>query len=326
MRPGRAVLALVLGLALPAFADAPSASLRPLPRPGAGPLLPIGPGDRVVAPSDPVVVTIRSSALAPAASERPLPRPGGASVPADDPEPEASEAANRPPSGLLALLTGQPRVSTPQEPAVRVSLRPLPRPPGLAAATRTAAVSGLPSRVTQPGQRGPLCGDRGIIGERLDRVTGRIDGCGISNPIRVREIDGITLSQPATINCDTAEALRDWLNDAVLPTVGRRGGGVASLRIVASYSCRTRNNQAGARLSEHATGNAVDIAGIGLVDGTEISVLNDWGQGRDGRILRQLHEAACGPFGTVLGPNSDRYHRDHFHLDVASYRGGPYCR
>ena len=123
MRPGRAVLALVLGLALPAFADAPSASLRPLPRPGAGPLLPIGPGDRVVAPSDPLVVTIRSSALAPAASERPLPRPGGASVAADDPEPEASEAANRPPSGLLALLTGQPRVSTPQEPAVRVSLR-----------------------------------------------------------------------------------------------------------------------------------------------------------------------------------------------------------
>jgi hypothetical protein len=70
----------------------------------------------------------------------------------------------------------------------------------------------------------------------------------------------------------------------------------------------------------------VDVAGIQLENGGEITVLDDWGQGREGRILRQLHEAACGTFGTVLGPESDSYHRDHFHFDVASYRGGAYCR
>jgi hypothetical protein len=111
-----------------------------------------------------------------------------------------------------------------------------------------------------------------------------------------------------------------------VPTVGRTGGGVANLRVVASYACRTRNSQAGARLSEHARGNAIDIAGIGLADGSELTVLSDWGSGREGRILRQLHAEACGPFGTVLGPNSDRFHRDHFHFDTATYRSGRYCR
>lgn len=184
----------------------------------------------------------------------------------------------------------------------------------------------MPGLVTQPGRYGPLCGDRGIVGERVASVTGRIAGCGIESPVRVRQIDGIPLSQPATINCDTAEALQEWLNNSVVPAVGRRGGGVASLRVIASYSCRTRNSQPGARLSEHATGNAVDVAGIVLADGSEISVLDDWGNGREGRILREVHQGACGTFGTVLGPESDRYHRDHFHFDVAAYRSGAYCR
>jgi hypothetical protein len=264
------------------------------------------------------VVVIRASDLAPGQSLRPLPRPGAAAV---------APLLDGPPQALVDLLAGAAAAPLPaSSTAVAVSLRPPPRPAGLPVMVRSAGAAGMPSRVTQPGRYGPVCGGRGIVGERLAPVTGRISGCGISDPVRVREIDGIPLSQPATINCDTAEALQDWLNDAVIPTVGRYGGGVAGLRVIASYSCRTRNNQPGARLSEHATGNAVDVAGIQLENGGEITVLDDWGQGREGRILRQLHEAACGTFGTVLGPESDSYHRDHFHFDVASYRGGAYCR
>jgi hypothetical protein len=59
---------------------------------------------------------------------------------------------------------------------------------------------------------------------------------------------------------------------------------------------------------------------------SELTVLDDWNSGREGRILREAHSSACGTFGTVLGPNSDRFHRDHFHFDVASYRSGAYCR
>jgi hypothetical protein len=111
-----------------------------------------------------------------------------------------------------------------------------------------------------------------------------------------------------------------------MPAVGSEGGGVASLRIMGSYSCRTRNSQQGARMSEHAKGRAVDIGGIILKNGTEMNVLRDYRGSAHGDQLRQMRRAACGTFGTVLGPGSDRFHSDHFHLDTARYRSGAYCR
>ncbi|MEM1273111.1 MAG: extensin family protein [Pseudomonadota bacterium] len=205
------------------------------------------------------------------------------------------------------------------------SPRPLIRPEGLEARVRAAATRTTPARVTEPGRRGQLCGQAGLFGEELPPITGRIAGCGITAPVRLREVDGIALTSPATINCTTATALQEWVAEA-RDIVGRTGGGIANLRVVASYSCRTRNNQPGARLSEHATGNGIDIAGIGLVNGQELTVSFGWQEPTQGPILRALHEAACGPFGTVLGPDGDRFHQDHFHFDVAGYRAGPFCR
>ncbi len=335
MRQPAVLLFLLLCWAVPVLANAPDQSLRPIPRPGTG-TAPETPADPVVTPSGPVTVTVRATQLAPRDSLRPMVRPGRAEqvTPLPDPAIEVAELPpvesaepERPRRGLLALLSGQGRRDRVGTTAVRRSLRPQTRPEGLVARVRAAASRSIPSQVAQSGERrGALCGVRGIVGDRLSPVSGRISGCGISEPVRVREIDGISLSTPATINCDAARALQEWLRDGVVPAVGRTGGGVNSIRVVASYSCRTRNSQAGARLSEHALGNAVDVAAVGLVNGREIAVLSGWGNGAEGRALRQMHESACGTFGTVLGPNSDRYHQDHFHLDVASYRSGPYCR
>lgn len=213
----------------------------------------------------------------------------------------------------------------PQVLAFGWSPRPDLRPADFSSTIRAAAAQTTPARVTEPGRPGQLCGRAGIFGEEMPPITGRIAGCGITQPVRVREVDGITLSMPATINCRAATALQDWLGEA-RDIVGRTGGGIASLRVVGHYSCRTRNNQPGGRLSEHATGNGIDIAGIGLANGQELTVLGGWREGTQGPLLRQLHDAACGPFGTVLGPESDRFHQDHFHFDVADYRAGPYCR
>jgi len=141
----------------------------------------------------------------------------------------------------------------------------------------------------------------------------------------IESVSGVVLSTPATINCQTAQALKSWVETGVRPAVGGTGGGVSSLRVVAHYSCRSRNNLSGARLSEHSFGNAIDIAGIGLADGSEMTVLTDW-NGQFASQLRDMWEAACGPFGTVLGPEADRFHRDHFHFDTADYRSGSYCR
>lgn len=170
-----------------------------------------------------------------------------------------------------------------------------------------------------------LCGDPAIRGEVVGDYAG--DGaCGIDGAVRVTSVAGVALSTPALITCPTAQALKTWVEDGVRPAVGRTGGGVASLRVAAHYSCRSRNNQPGTRLSEHSFGRAVDIAAIRLRDGSELSVLNDWNSTANGARMRRMWQAACGPFGTVLGPEADRYHRDHFHFDTASYRSGSYCR
>lgn len=171
-----------------------------------------------------------------------------------------------------------------------------------------------------------LCGDPALQGEVVGHVQGRISGCGLDDAIRLQSVAGVPLSQAATINCATAKALKTWVQDGAQPAVGRMGGGISGLRVVAHYACRTRNNQPGAKISEHGRGRAVDIAAVQLADGSEISVLDDWGGGKKGRALRKMHKAACGPFGTVLGPNSDRHHKDHFHFDTASYRSGSYCK
>jgi hypothetical protein len=173
---------------------------------------------------------------------------------------------------------------------------------------------------------GGICGNRAIQGRKIAPVPGRLAGCGVPDPVQVVSVGGVRLSQGSTMTCETAQSLYDWVEKGLKPAVGRTGGGVEGLRVVAHYSCRTRNNRTGAKISEHGKGKAIDIAAVQLKDGTALSVLKDWNTRRKGKILKQAHKAACGPFGTVLGPNSDRFHRDHFHFDTARYRSGPYCR
>jgi hypothetical protein len=180
--------------------------------------------------------------------------------------------------------------------------------------------------LARPAPEGRLCGVRGIEGEVVAPIVSRVNGCGIPEPVRVSAVEGVRLSTGALMDCPTALALQTWVRDAVIPTIGDQGGGAASLTIGSHYACRTRNSQPGARLSEHGRGRAIDIASIVLADGTPVTVLNGWRDARQGPILRALHRAACGTFGTVLGPDSDRFHRDHFHFDTARYRTGSFCR
>lgn len=174
--------------------------------------------------------------------------------------------------------------------------------------------------------KGKICGDRSLRGETLSPIAGKLRGCGLQNPVKVYEIDGVRLNAPAVVDCTTAKAVKTWLNKGVRPAVGRLGGGVSELRVVASYSCRTRNSQPGAKISEHGKGRAVDISEFRLKNGTTLSVLKDWRDPAKGKLLKKIHKSACGAFGTVLGPNADRYHQDHFHFDTARYRSGSYCR
>lgn len=206
--------------------------------------------------------------------------------------------------------------NTASDSAVATSLRPQPRTAAVAQAAETARVARV---------KGQICGDPDLQGDVLGTVAGR-GACGVENAVRVKSVAGIRFPANPTMNCETAIALKIWVQRGAIPQVGGEGGGIRSIRTASDYACRNRNNQSGEKLSEHAQGRAIDIAGIKLNSGREITVLQGWGSGDDGKQLRGMWQAACGPFGTVLGPEANRYHRDHFHFDTASYRSGPYCR
>lgn len=173
--------------------------------------------------------------------------------------------------------------------------------------------------------KGAICGDLDIQGVSIGRVPGKLNGCGVDQAVRVSSVGGVALSTHAVMDCTTASALKSWVERGMKPAL-RKAGGVSEIRVVAHYACRTRNNQAGARISEHGKGRAIDIAGFTLRNGARVTVLEDWGGSQYSQALHQMHRSACGPFGTVLGPNANRFHRDHFHFDTARYRSGSYCR
>lgn len=246
-------------------------------------------------------------------SPRPLPRPAA--------EAPQTAAMLRPRPRPEALMAAQPEPQPRLTPAPK--LRPQPRPAGLAQAQEQEELA-VAAPAPKPGKekkskKGSVCGDPAIKGENLTRITSKVKGCGVENPVRVTSVDGVRLSQPATIDCDTASALKTWVQKSMRPAFGNRE--VVELRIAAHYICRPRNNVKGGKISEHGRGKALDIAGFVFADGKSWSIAGDYN-----KQIRKAHKNACGIFGTTLGPGSDGYHEDHLHFDTASHRSGPYCR
>lgn len=207
------------------------------------------------------------------------------------------------------------------------SLRPEKRPKFAAPTERVQKVGLFSKRVRKAtkSKTGALCGDAAIVGNLIQPIKAKLKGCGLDDGVSVISVAGVTLTQPASMDCTTATALKNWVEKGVKPAFRRKDGGVAALQVAASYSCRSRNNQKGARISEHGKGRAIDISAVLLANGTVVTVENGWGSRRYGKALKSVRQSACGPFTTVLGPGSDRHHSDHFHLDTARRRG-TYCR
>ncbi|WP_460272422.1 extensin-like domain-containing protein [Celeribacter sp. ULVN23_4] len=267
-----------------------------------------------------IALALSLSVVAPAValdrSPIPLLRPG--SQPAAVPIIQAPHAIS---SHRPILRPGSRVVSAPQIIATGFA-SPLPklRP------TSRVATSAPPAQSVTYGRSGAVCGVKDIRGQRMSPIVGAVSGCGVKEPVQITEVAGVRLSTPAVVDCTTAKALRTWINKGADPVIGRLGGGLAQLDVAASYVCRPRNNQAGAKISEHGLGHAIDVSALRLKNGMVITVRDGWNDKVQGKILRKLHKSACGPFGTVLGPESDQYHKDHFHFDTARYRSGSYCR
>ena len=136
------------------------------------------------------------------------------------------------------------------------------------------------------------------------------------NPVSA--FGSVTLKPTATLACPIVSALDRWISDSVQPAAQRWfGARVVEIKQISAYSCRGMNGNPNAHISEHAFGNALDIAAFTLSDGRRISVKDGWhGLPEEQGFLRDVQGAACQQFNTVLAPGSNQYHYDHIHVDL----------
>jgi hypothetical protein len=156
------------------------------------------------------------------------------------------------------------------------------------------------------------------------------DGCGIDRPLLVTSLGkGVTLSPPGQMRCETALSLTRWTRDVVTPFLQKAQPGetLAAVNQASAYVCRKRNSASAGKISEHARGNAVDIAGFTFKSGEAFTIApREEDSTLNGAFQRAIASAACLYFSTVLDPGSDAAHETHLHLDTLARKGGyRYC-
>jgi len=226
----------------------------------------------------------------------PYPHPQSAPYPSRDPPVSLSAPGINPPNGEREgdYQSPLPRYGAPRTVPARElpPLRPDPRP-------RQAPFS---SAYPGGGQPVPMSPSRG---SPLAATTASV-------------------SPPATLACPIVSALDRWLADAVQPAAQKWfGQPVTGIKQISAYSCRGMNGNPNAHISEHAFGNALDIASFVLADGRVITVEKGWrGAPEEQGFLRDIQGAACELFNTVLAPGSNVYHYNHIHVDLMRRASG----
>jgi hypothetical protein len=130
--------------------------------------------------------------------------------------------------------------------------------------------------------------------------------------------------RPANVapGCAVTAALILWDRDVVQPHAQKYfGQKVVEVENLGSYNCRKIAGEQAQ--SEHSTANAIDISAFILADGTRITLIGDWAPGdRRSEFLQAVRDESCGLFSTVLSPDYNTAHADHFHFDMAKRTAG----
>ena len=150
------------------------------------------------------------------------------------------------------------------------------------------------------------------------------DACGGADMLRLNAVirpngERIELRPAPVLRCGFAESVAAWLRDEAAPRADRLGASLRAVETYDDFECRGRNRVAGAKLSEHGKGDAVDLRAFVLADGRSLG-LTDVAVAKD--LREDLRESACHRFTTVLGPGSDGHHEAHIHLDLIERHGG----
>lgn len=265
----------------------------------------------------------------------PLPRPqtepqaepSDVPVPDEKPAPPKSEAPSQP-------------QAEPKKPKGPEEAAPSPHFIGPPAPTK-GAESALPPKpetppieTEDPAEHAQCLKDLAALGTVFEN-TGAIDdgdGCGIRHPITVREIlPGIALTPEATFRCGTALNLARFTRAMIVPAARialAEKGELKAIHQASAYVCRNRNSAETGKISEHARGNAIDIAALEFENGMVPMVIAAQDDGTlPAAFQRSLNASACLFFSTVLSPGSDAAHQDHLHLDVIARKSGyRFCR
>ena len=201
---------------------------------------------------------------------------------------------------------------------------------GGAARPATRITSAPQSYAASSGDRSCLA-DLGASGARFEPLpdTYAAPGCNKLGTVQLSALAGdrsqFGVSNLGPVQCSVAKAFGDWARFGV-DRAARQilGSPIAKIETMGSYSCR---NVAGSeRRSAHARAEAIDVSAFVLADGRRIVLKRDW-QGGDAatrEFLRVVHKSACKRFGTVLGPQYNAAHEDHFHLEGSG--GATFCR
>lgn len=252
---------------------------------------------RPVPPTPPVV---DKPVVAPVAPPIPLPRPDFAQDDETSPDDGAADAA------APETTPGNNTPSLTEEPASEPTPVAAPKQPGRVYQTACPALlQGL------------------VSGQALAPITE--NQCGTRSPLEITGVLSrgrmVPFSGPVTTDCAMASALPGWIEtvDGYAATVLKSP--LARINTGPGYVCRLRNNASDGLVSEHGFANALDVSGFILEDGRAIAVKTDWlpGNASAGRLLRLAHDAACGQFTTVLGPEANADHQDHIHLDLGCH-------
>ncbi len=155
--------------------------------------------------------------------------------------------------------------------------------------------------------------------------------CGAPAPVRLVYINQVPRTEVrpgATMTCPLADALDRWLREVVQPRAkALLHANVIRLGNLSAYVCRNRYNSATERISYHAFAEALDVSEFVTAKGEHINVLEHWPvKDERSQFLREVHDGACKIFGTVLGPDANAAHKNHFHFDMAKRRHSAYCQ
>jgi Extensin-like protein C-terminus len=233
-------------------------------------------------------------------------------------EPEVpgfAEEVPRPPGAIRA----RPSSSSPTYPSAAPAPRYSPAP--------AASISsmGAPLSLAPPGGGPYTPGERSYAPGGEPPVVTAPAVVPLGRPAaQTLSVAPASLTPTATLACPVVSVLNRFVSDRVQPAAARWfGQPVVEIKQISAYSCRGMNGNPHANISEHAFGNALDIAAFTLADGHKITVKDGWhGSPEEQGFLHDVQGAACEMFTTILAPGSNAYHYDHMHVDLMRHASG----